>query len=148
MLSDCEVVSVDEFIVNQLRGDLHCWNGVDWARLEREVLRPASEGASVIEYGVYDWSTDCVTKTRQIELPRLLIIEGVGLLRPELTPYFDLKVLLDVPLEIAMNRGMQRDREQYGVDFEHEWRDVWSINDREYFEKYKPMESADFVLSI
>ena len=146
ILSNAEIVCVDEFIVEQLHGQASRWEGIDWNRLIREVLFPASNNEKTITYGVYDWTENRVVRFRSFDLPKFLIIEGVGLLRPQLKSYFDYSVWLDVPLETATARGIKRDRELYGVDYEKEWREVWSVNDREYFNYFKPLDLADCIL--
>lgn len=145
LLGDAEIVCVDEFIVDQLRGNEQGWEGIDWERLIREVLLPASNNEKTITYGVYDWTENRIISLRSFDLPKFLIIEGVGLLRPQLMSYFNYSVWLDVPLEAAMLRGIERDRELYGVDYEKEWREIWSKNDRQFFEQFKPKDLADCV---
>jgi uridine kinase len=147
-IGEAEVVCVDEFIVNRLENNPHRWEGIDWRRLEREVLAPVELNQEWIEYGIYDWAENCVANHRRFPLPRFLIVEGVGLLRPDLMQYFDLTVWLDVPMETATARGMKRDREEYHIDADDSWINSWSVNDREYFEKYRPMEITNFILRV
>ncbi len=73
-------------------------------------------------------------------------MEGIGLVRPSLMPYFDCSVWVDIPLEVAVERGKRRDREEYKVDHDSLWDELWMPNDRDYFEKYSPKEKVDFIL--
>ncbi len=146
ILDDAAIICVDDFIVDQLQGSLRCWNDIDWGRLVEEVLRPIQQGSDNIAYGVYDWTQNNITDSRALKVPKYLILEGVGLLRSELIQFYNCTVWLDVPFDVAMARGRKRDCEQYHIDFVQRWQDICSVNDNEYFELYRPLELADFIL--
>lgn len=76
-------------------------------------------------------------------MPRVVIIEGVRLFRPEVMPYFDIAVWIDIDPEEATRRGETRDREA-GADEGHieRWRNEWLPKDQEYFDRYRPQEQA------
>lgn len=145
-LDDAQIICIDEFIVNHMEDNPHCWDGVDWLRLKNEVLFPANDGCDSIEYGVYDWTENIILKHQRFPIPKFLIVEGVGLLRPELMPYFNHTIWLDVPIEIAGARAIKRDKEKYHIESDEYWINSWSVNDREYFDLYKPIELADSIL--
>lgn len=146
-LEDCESVHLDDFILDRLSARSKAWEGFDWERLVAEVLQPASEGAQSIEYGVYDWSENKIMKKRKVPLKKCLLLEGVGLIRKDLMRYFDLTIWIDVPLEIASERGRERDSEQYNSP-EHAalWDELWIPNDRDYFENQQPQLQVDYLL--
>lgn len=141
------VVSVDSF---QKKGafDTHftLWEIMDFSRLEKEVLMPFSRGEQTIQYGHFDAKEEEISETREIQNNGLLIVEGVGLFRPELATYFTYKIWIDCPIEEAAARGKKRDREEYGNPTDELWDGVWKDNDREYFEIFKPAESADLLV--
>ncbi len=146
-LGDVQIICIDEFIVNHMQDSPHFWDGIDWQRLINEVLIPASGESESIMYGVYDWTENRIVSQRRFPLPKFLIVEGVGLLRPDLMAFFYFSVWLDIPLQVAGARAVKRDKEKYHIESDSYWINSWSVNDREYFERFLPMELADFILS-
>ena len=140
------VVDVDSFARNRLGGGSN-WDAFDFARLEREVLIPFIEDQDPIIHGQYDWGENAVISTRQVHHDGLLIIEGVGLFRPELLKYFSYKIWIDVPLEESIERGKKRDREVYNNPQDEKWNGIWKTNDTEFFEKFDPKGIADVIIS-
>ena len=138
------VVSADDFILGQLGERCPDWRSIDRRRLVRTVLDPARRG-SPIRYQQYDWANDRLGEERKVPSAPLLLVEGVGIMHPDLLPYFDLTVWIDCPLEIAAERGRLRARENHGVDQDALWRDVWVPNDRDYFDQFRPDLLADVI---
>jgi|SRR3989344_257818 len=140
------VIGLDSFARDRL--ETHSlWESMDFDRLEREVLIPFLSNTETIQYGHYDWGENKVMKTKSTGHNGYLILEGVGLLRPNLNKYFSYKIWVDCPKEEAIRRGKKRDREVYKNPRDEKWDGIWKINDTEYFEKYKPNEMADVVIS-
>ncbi len=146
-LGDAAVVHLDDFIVDRLSARSTDWDGFDWNRLVQEVLQPVAGGADAIEYGAYDWEANGIREKKKVILPKYLIVEGVGLIRDELKNFFTVTVWIDVPLEVANERGKRRDVEEYGATKHASlWDTVWTPNDKDYFAKYRPDETADYLL--
>ena len=146
-LGDVAIIHLDDFIVDRLSARSSDWDGFDWDRLTRQLLEPLSSGAQEIEYDVYNWPADKITETRKVVVPKFVILEGIGLVRDSLKKYFDVTIWLDVPLEVASERGKRRDVVTNGVPLHAElWDTLWTPNDRDYFEKYQPKENADYLL--
>ena len=138
-------VGIDSFARNRLEeGNL--WESIDFGRLEQEILIPFSQGEKVLRYGHYDWGANTVVETREVNHDGYLLLEGVGLFRPELNKYFAYKIWVDCPLEEAIRRGKQRDRDIYQNPQDEKWDGVWKRNDNEYFTTFKPQELADLVI--
>lgn len=141
------VVGVDSF---QKKGafntEFSLWEIMDYSRLEKEVLRPFVNNESLIRYGQFDAGSESISGTVEIENNGILIIEGVGLFRPELLKYFSYKIWVDVPVDQAVARGKKRDREGNGGPTDELWDGVWKDNDMQYLGAYKPKESADIVI--
>lgn len=148
ILEDATVIPLDEFITNRLEERSADWNGFDWARLIEQVLKPIQDGSEIITYGVYDWSQNKIIEEKTLQLPKYIIIEGCGLIREQLDKYFDFSIWVDTPLEVAFERGSTRDREEYKVDHDKLWKDRWTPNDKDYFEKYQPAAKASFLLKL
>ncbi|MBI4268667.1 hypothetical protein HY627_02460 [Candidatus Uhrbacteria bacterium] len=148
LLGDTTIVSVDDFSLHRQAARAQAWESLDWDRLALQVLKPLKNGDSEITYDIYDWSSDSLQEKRTISLTRYVIIEGIGCIRDELMHYFDLTVWLDVPLTIASERGKKRDREIFNIDHDKQWDEIWTPNDKDYFERCHPVQKADFILSL
>lgn len=147
-LGNTVIVAADDFIIDQLSLRSASWEPFDWARHEKQVLAPMRLGKHEITYDVYDWVTNSLGGKRTVGLGRFLIIEGVGVIRDQLKPYLDIKVSVDVPLEVASKQGEKRDREQYGADHDKTWDEIWTPNDKEYFNTLRPDLKADYILKL
>jgi uridine kinase len=141
------VVGVDSF---QTKGafttEYSLWRIMDFPRLEHEVLIPFLAGNTSIQYGHFDPGPEMITENRTITHNGILIVEGVGLFRPELMHYFTYTIWLDCPMEIAIARGKWRDREIHHNPTDALWDGVWRRNDLEYLDTYTPEKKAHIVL--
>ncbi len=144
-LLDAPVISVDSFIKDRRLTNYSQWGLIDYERLEREVLAPFPMGAKPIEFGHFDWNANAVTSRRALTGCSRIVVEGVGLFRPELRRYFAFAVWVRCPLEEAIRRGKKRDREVYNNPQDESWDGVWRRNDEEYARLYRPEEAADAV---
>ena len=141
------IIGIDEFQKTRARhAEFSDWSVMDFERLKREVLEPFLNGRD-IAYGCFDPATDAISHTRTIEHTKFLIIEGVGLFRPELMKYFAYTIWIDVPIERAIEQGKKRDREEYNNPSDEQWDGIWRENDVEYFERYSPRNNADFIFN-
>ena len=109
--------------------------------MEDQVLKQASRGGQ-ISYQVLDWASN--TLGEMIELPNLdyLIIEGITSFHPSIEHYYDFKLWVDTPIEVAKSRGQLRDK---GNENEVMW-DKWAECDLTYKEKFHPEKRADFII--
>lgn len=143
LLGSSSVVSIDDFIIKQniIEDD---WDkqAFDRTRLEREVLIPARSRKEVM-YRRLIWDTD--TLSDPIQLPKVdyLIVEGISCYHPSIANYYDYKIWVNTPIEIAKQRGQKRDA---GNENEKHW-DLWARNDLAYQQKYHPEQVADFTVS-
>ncbi|OGC54112.1 hypothetical protein A2797_02650 [candidate division WWE3 bacterium RIFCSPHIGHO2_01_FULL_48_15] len=140
------VIGVDSFMKDRTNTDYSNWNIMDFARLEQEVVLPFLSGKNPLQYGHFDWGTNKVVKTIEVPHNGKIIIEGVGLLRPELVKSFAYKIWVDCPVEDATERGKKRDREEYQNPQDEHWDGIWKKNDKEYLAAFNPKETADFIL--
>ena len=121
------IICVDQFGIDRQIENYTHWEGMDFKRLERDVLIPFYKNEN--------------TKTN------FLIVEGVGLFRPELLKYFNYKIWIDCDQKVAIIRGKKRDREVNKNPQDEKWDDPWKRNDEEYFDTYKPKDVADLIIS-
>jgi uridine kinase len=141
---DAEIVSLDEFWLPENDVLSINWEVFDRARLEQQVLIPAFK-EQPIRYQVFDWQQGKLGEWRSLKNTSYLIVEGISALHPNLLQYYDFKIWVDCPLELAQKRGLDRGKYEYGIDETEHWINVWAPNDRAYFEKYRPDLLADFL---
>ena len=147
ILTNAPVISIDSFQKNRTDDSYSLWDIMDFSRLEREVLMPFSRQEKKIIYGHFDWETNGIKVINEIENNGILIVEGVGLFRPELVKYFSYTIWIDCSMNESISRGKKRDREEYHNSQDDLWDGVWKTNDSQYYETYKPKESANLVIS-
>lgn len=124
------------------------WNHsfFDWVDLLREgVLEPVRRGILPVRYRPPAWSQH--SRRGAIEVPaacRLLIVEGVGAGRRELTPFVDALVWVQSDAAEARRRGIARD----GGDAAAEafW-DEWEAEELPFLADQRPWERADLVIA-
>ncbi len=140
------VVSIDSFMkLGAFTTQYNLWEIMDYERLGNEVLKPFSNREEVIKYGHFDAKQNKISETKEIQNLGKIIVEGVGLFRPDLIKYFTFKIWIDCPIELAIERGKKRDREEYGNPTDSLWDGLWKKNDLEFYEKFKPKELADYI---
>ena len=141
----CPVIGVDAFFKDRDRFEGDGWDCIDFARLAREVLQPFVNGERVIPYGHFDWGQNTIVP-RTLTADAILIVEGVGLFRPALKPYFALTIWVDCEIEEATRRGITRDRDVYHSPQDENWHGAWRHHDVTYAARYHPREAADFII--
>ncbi len=104
------------------------------------MLIPARSGRPVA-YRRLEWVENKLTEPIQVPAVGYLIIEGISSSHPGIADYYDFKIWVDAPIEVAKQRGKLRDT---GNENEQHW-DLWAKNDLAYQEKYHPELVADFV---
>ncbi len=78
--------------------------------------------------------------------PRLVLLEGIRLLRPEVLPYIDISVWIDCSLELATARAIKRNRQQGDSEAEIAlWDSKWVPESVQYFEQVRPDKLANFI---
>lgn len=76
----------------------------------------------------------------------MLVVDLIGLVHPEALPALDLTIWMDVPLEVARERGIRRD-EALGRDHSRLWDEVWVQNEIAFTRNYSPRESTEILYS-
>jgi uridine kinase len=120
------------------------WDGVDRTRLANEVLIPFHE-AREARFRRYDWAAGGLGDEEVLAPCRVLIVDAVGLFHPQCAAFIDLKVWVDVELELATAQGKTRDR-ALGRDHDRLWDDIWVPNERAFAENFAPRSSADVLV--
>lgn len=118
----------------------HC---IDWRR-QRPVLELLARGETA-SWHPYDWEIDDGRLAPHLitcNPAPVVILDGAYSARPELTDLFDLRVLLDAPIDLRKARLIQREGEGY----REEWNARWDEAEEWYFGKVMPPETFDLVV--
>ena len=140
-LKNDQVLRVDLLYAEEPRGpgilDDH-----DWTLLTR-ILQDVRKGKR-IRYRSRRFGKE--GKQYDEPLPKIVIVEGIQLLRPELMGFFDIPVWIDCPPELALERAKTRDVDRgYSSEYLSQWDKEWWPNGLEYFNSYYPDKLATFV---
>ncbi len=83
-----------------------------------------------------------------VELPKVVLFEGIRLLQPKLVSKFDISVWIDCPQKFALQRAKERDRLQgESEEMVNRWDTDWGPKDKKYFEQYRPDKLATLLYS-
>ena len=122
---------------------------IDWRR-QREVLHALRTTGRAewhpFDWDAPDWDTDIVplrAEPLHCTVSPVVLLEGAYSARPELHDLLDLRVLLDTPTEVRLQRLLTREGESYRAD----WLARWSGAEDHYFGTVMPIERFDLVLT-
>ena len=119
----------------------------DYAALRQYLLEPlGSQGSGLYRAAVFDWRTDSpvISPLKRAPNEAVVLIDGIFLLRPELMPYWDFTVFLDVREDIAIARCAARDGSSPDVNAATNRRYV--EGQQLYFAECDPKGHADVVI--
>ncbi len=135
------VVNIDDFIIKEKIIE-PSWDkgGFDRQRLEQQVLLPATTNRPV-QYQELIWETNKLSEPKTVPPVDYLIVEGMSCYHPDIAHYYDYKIWVDTPIEIAKARGKARDAGNENAD---KW-DMWAESSLAYQAKYHPEQQADFI---
>lgn len=142
---DCSVIHMDHFFLRpeQRTGERLREPGgnVDYERIEREVMRPLSQGRS-FSYQPYDCRQQKLSPAIFVEPAAVVIVEGTYSCHPVLWNYYDLRIFLDV----SPGDQIRRIRKRNGIRQSRVFRDRWIPLEETYFSAYRLRERCDFCL--
>ena len=113
----------------------------DWDRLRTQVIEPMTRGRST-RYQVFDWNKNALSEWRELQPGGVVIIEGVSVLRHALGDPWDLRVWVEAPFELRLERGVARD----GEAMRSTWLEEWMPQEDAYVESENPLGGADFLV--
>lgn len=119
------------------------WNHgfFDWHELAIEhILEPFKLGQA-IDWTPQAWKTHDRQGAIIVPPTPILILEGVAATRVEFQPWIDFPIWVETSLELAEQRGLERDGEA-GRDFWFEWQAV----ERVFLEKDQPWTRAKQIV--
>lgn len=93
---------------------------VDRERFLAEVLLPLRRGESV-QYRRFDCSSMQLLNASEIVPGRLVVTEGAYSMHPELAPFYDLSVFLDIAPDLQRERILRRNTPEKAEQFFRRW---------------------------
>jgi uridine kinase len=140
---EAEVIHTDDF---------SSWdNPLEWWRkLEPTIFDPIAAGAETLSYPRSTWVEGQLRPPVENQpVTEIMLLEGVTALRREFRPYISLGIFVDVPMDVAVERGAQRDLTydtgKSEAEIRAEWEE-WMQMEEQYFAEHQPKEYADSVL--
>lgn len=144
---DCTVFHMDDFFLRPHQRTQkrlkEIGGNVDRERFLEEVLIPLKENKP-ITYHPFDCSTLSLCPPIMVKPKRLVIIEGVYSMHPELEAFYDLSVFLDVSSETQKKRIEKRNSKPLAERFFNEWIPL----EKAYFEKTDIKNRCDLTISV
>lgn len=131
-IPDAEIVSTDEF-----------WNGREFelSRLRREVFDRLVAGGSA-RFASFDWVAKEARGMRIVAPAGIVVVEGVCALHRMFRDDYDLRVWVEAPRDVRLERGVARD----GEAARSTWEDVWMPMEDRYVERDDPIAAADLIV--
>ncbi|GAC1392104.1 MAG: AAA family ATPase [Candidatus Saccharimonadales bacterium] len=141
-LKDAFIINLDDFIIKSKLIEPSWDKGAfDRERLEQQVLIPATTG-KYVAFQKLIWVTDTLSEPVNVPKVAYLIVEGISSYHPNIAKYYDYKIWVDTPIELARERGRARD----GTNENAQYWDLWAENDLKYQQNYHPEQAADIVI--
>ena len=133
-LGNAPVVHTDDFASHDVPTE---W----WPRMLQLVVEPLLRGEPA-SYRPYDWNTRRFADTAiTVDPQAVVIIEGVGATRKAWRDRLALRVWVDCPRDLRLQRGIERDGEELR-DFWLEWMRA----EDDYLAAERPYEYADVIV--
>lgn len=132
VVADVQVVATDSF-----------WNGsgFDLDRLRTDVVDVVLAGRTA-HHDEWDWHEKQLRPGRTVAPSGVVIIEGVCALHRMFRDDLDVRIWIDAPYDIRLERGVARD----GESSRSTWVDVWMPNEAAYVERDDPVGCAHLVV--
>ena len=142
---DCNVFHMDDFFLTPERKTQERLStpggNVDYERFEAQVLKNLLSGQP-FTYDIYSCKTGEYTPC-QVSPKRLNIVEGVYSLHPQLAPFYEYKIFLDVERSVQLERILHRSGPNMLAKFKNEWIPLEDA----YFKAYNLRAQNDFALN-
>lgn len=133
LIRGAQVVGTDEF-----------WDGsgFELSRLKSDVLEPLAAGRTA-RYRSFDWAAQAPHPGERVVRPAgVVVIEGVCALHRMFRAAYDLRVWVDAPPELRLERGVARD----GEAMRRRWTEVWIPGEEHYVAEDDPIACADLIV--
>ncbi len=133
LLENCPIIHMDEIY----EGWENALSPKTFKDLVEWIINPLLESRS-IEFVKYDWYLEKRIEKVVINLPKVLIIEGVGSSSFEISKHASLKLWIEVNKETGINRVLTRDGQQI-----QEQMKKWQSQESKFFIENNSKENSD-----
>ncbi|MBR2481000.1 MAG: hypothetical protein IKB56_06845 [Clostridia bacterium] len=144
---DCTVFHMDDFFLRpeQRTSKRYTETGgnVDRERFLEEILVPLSKNNKVY-YSKLDCSTLKLSPRYEVLPKKMVIVEGVYSMHPDLAVFYDLSVFLDISYSLQRERITMRNTPFVANRYFNEWLPL----ENRYFKERQIKESCDLVIDI
>jgi uridine kinase len=135
---------------DRLSGEGYYRNAPDFENARKLLLGPAGpEASGTVALCAHDPLTGEDHRGVTIDAPRdaVIIVDSVFGMRPEYDDFWDYRIWIDVPPELALARGIARDAELEGWDgAERVHRDRYHVAVQIYVTEVNPKAKADAII--
>ena len=111
-----------------------------YPRLRAQLIEPLASGRPG-RFQRYDWATRELAEWHDVPLGPVLVLEGVGAARREITDELALAVWIETPPDLRLARGIERDGEELRDFWLH-----WIEGERRHFAADRTRERAELVV--
>lgn len=115
-------------------------DGVAYAR--EHILRPHARGLIGV-WERWDWESSARAEAHAVDPSLPLIVEGAGLLTPDVARLADVSVWVHAPLESRRTRALDRDGEIYRPHW-----DRWAHQEDQHLSTHDPVSLASVVVRV
>jgi uridine kinase len=142
-----QIIKTDDFITfykpEEITDKDYYW---DKSRFIQDVLIPLKNKQD-FQYDICRWKTGELVREEKIDLQNeLIIIEGLHALHQDLLNFYDLKIWVNTPLEVSLERGKVRDLQKGKENIDELWNFFVPVQEK-YISEHKPDQKADLVVS-
>jgi len=141
LLPDFDVLNGDEYF--EPAENTIAFGAFNEERFEKEVLEPIRKGLTDFVYHPYDWHKKPHLRDKKLNITQGIIVERSGSFAFNVN--YDLKIWVETPAKIALQRGQERDEMPLEQGY-RSWKEVWQPQEDAHFNKVKPLETADIVI--
>lgn len=114
----------------------------EWDRFQAQVVRPLRAHRDAC-YQEWDWAIDAGGPWHDIPAGSVVVVEGVSATRTEVDVQWGLRIWVETPPAIRLQRALARD----GPGLMARWLDDWIPSERAYIAAQRPHERVDLVVS-
>ncbi len=119
-----------------------------WPKVVKQVFLPIQNGATSLSYQPSSWwanhHPEPITEQR---VTPVMLLEGVTSSRKEFADFISLRIYVDTPIEVCLERGLARDLStgKSRTELTALWQG-WFAAEAEYFARDNPIAKADIIL--
>jgi uridine kinase len=113
----------------------------DWRRFNDQVFAPLRTGRTG-RYQAWDWDRNAPGGWHDVPVGGIVVVEGMGTLREELGDPWALRIWVEAPFELRLQRVVERD----GEAMREVWTNQWMPEEDAYVAAHRPDQRADLIV--